>query len=488
MLGLLGTLAKVFAPILKPIIQMLQPVVKAVQTAVQQVTQQPAPQPTKPQPTPTTTTLTPEQQKEQARLAAEKKQQQLIKEKELGRYIGQASGMDIGKAYLQPLRFPAELTVAAKGSLLAQDVLYALKHEGKSQHLPDEICLKRFARYGRDEGEMLQAKHLLTLLTKNQEQLIINNDLTLSTVLNQREVEIRRQLALTASEHVADFLYSRLREIENLRTNAAFLRDSNLYERGLEIAYGYNIRNIGNVDIEALRRLGEASLDIVNSINSLAPGRGLEAFDRFYSEHGTLTIYLGAEHIPESGITDPTTGLTPLQVYKLGESGRNELNFDAYNLYLGSETSIGTIAHEFSHQLDRAVERGAGSPIIPVGMSFTQYLNSNFQAVTQVPFEADSIYEVGDYQTQPISPETRFVQVIEGYVGQGEGKGTAPELMADLGMTASLTGRGQMVEVEVTLDNGEKGFITVPVEWARTLNATNARNYFENLLRSLYNR
>lgn len=143
MLGLLGTLAKVFAPILKPIIQVLQPVIKAVQTAVQQVTQQPAAQPTKKQTTQAAPTLTPEQQKEQARLAAEKKQQQLVKEKELGRDLSQVSLRDIREEVENPIYR------SIKNKMKYQpEVVGAVLSTSKSS---EAAFAKLTAKWGRDE-------------------------------------------------------------------------------------------------------------------------------------------------------------------------------------------------------------------------------------------------------------------------------------------------------------------------------------------------
>jgi len=61
----------------------------------------------------------------------------------------------------------AEMRATAKGSPTAEDLLLALKHEGKPSHISDEKYLQRFARYGWHEEEDEQARAVLKVWSKN---------------------------------------------------------------------------------------------------------------------------------------------------------------------------------------------------------------------------------------------------------------------------------------------------------------------------------
>lgn len=171
----LNALAKVFAPVIK----VVQTVAKAVQTYIQQQAQTvinntpSASQPSNSQPA--SRSPSPEEQRELARQQEQIRHQQELRRREVGRDISQRELEDWDtpliprggtrqrhiQPEIQPREIPAELRVMAYGNPLAKDVLLALQHEGKPEHLSDEAWLKRFASYGWDEKESQQAHRIL---------------------------------------------------------------------------------------------------------------------------------------------------------------------------------------------------------------------------------------------------------------------------------------------------------------------------------------
>jgi hypothetical protein len=245
---------------------------------------------------------------------------------------------------------------------------------------------------------------------------------------------------------------------------------SDEYARVLEDALGYR-KIVLHGDFEETARLAQLStlaqtdLYILDYLEQLVPGQSIRAFQGLFSESGRITVHLGAENA--GLVADAYTGLAPL-------------GMESFEIYLGSEISVGATTHEHTHELDRAILRGGGVPLIPLGTPLSQYLYDNMGSAIGVPLGPQYIYEVGPF-SDASQPAYSSAQVITGYVGQYSAVGSPAELLADIGMTAILDGSGELVQVR----DSAGSFQDYEVAWASTNNASAVRDYFESLLKGV---
>ncbi|MBL8161684.1 MAG: hypothetical protein JNJ61_06820 [Anaerolineae bacterium] len=383
----------------------------------------------------------------------------------------------------QPRALPVEMYVAAAGNPLAQSLLMALQHEGKPKHVSNEKYLHRFAHYGWHRGDDELARRMVQAWNNQQLQSENINPAFLDAAnlaieaykLDQEQIlaDMRAGI-LTPAEARSSLEHLRLQKmgITNALNNLDEGGTAEEYEALLEAVFGYDVFRENEFteqqQIEQMTALAVSNLAILQYIERLVPGQGIDAFNHFFSENGRVNIHLGAEKTTRLDDQEGFSGLTPLI----------EGNYD---IFLGSQMSVGAITHEFFHQLDRAIGRDIVTSIIPAQTSLAQYLDQNFQIKTGVPLNPQYIYEVGDYSDSS-QPGYSPAQILTGYVGQIEAVGSREELLADIGMTAVLSGSGQRVLVRMF----DGSFEEFDVAWDATQNADAVRNYFDGLMRELF--
>jgi len=332
----------------------------------------------------------------------------------------------------------AEMRATAKGSPTAEDLLLALKHEGKPSHISDEKYLQRFARYGWDEEEDEQARQVLNKWQFETYAIDPNDpfdeigDMALDQNAAQQQA-LREQYLngeITGVEFVGQSvaLYREKRAIE--RMLAGFDdQDSETaaeYEVFLETVLGYSLELGSDISAVQMQTFAQANLAIIEYLNEVTNGNGLQTFIEVWSQNPNgeqVVIWFG--DVAEGNTGGDSFGLVPQPESADGDS----LN----SIYLGSDVNVATIVHEFGHHLDRWFKLRQ-DPAFGGEGGLTGYLTGVGDNNTSQMFDLTG----GDFNLN-------LDLVTFGMQGFAAKQMLPAEFFADLFMTAVLDGSGAQV-------------------------------------------
>jgi len=330
----------------------------------------------------------------------------------------------------------AEMRATAKGSPTAEDLLLALKHEGKPGHISDEKYLQRFARYGWDEEEDEQARAVLARWQIDSYTIDPNDPFdqigSMALDENQAQQEALRQQFLNGEISQADFvrrsveLYWDKRGIENMLSGLEDgIQSVQEYEVLLESVLGYELQLGTDISVTQMQTFAQANLAIIEYLNEVTNGNGLQTFIEVWSQNPNgeqVVIWFG--DVAEGSTGGDVFGLVPQPESADGEA----LN----SIYLGSDVGVATIVHEFGHHLDRWFKLRQ-DPAFGGQAGLTGYLTGVGDSGTSRMFEL----------TDQFNLNLNFVaSAMQGFAAK---QLLSAEFFADLFMTAVLDGSGSDV-------------------------------------------
>jgi hypothetical protein len=331
----------------------------------------------------------------------------------------------------------AEMQAIAKGQPLARGMLLALKHEGKPSHLSDEKYLQRFARFGWHEEEDEAARKLLKVWGRQpsipEDELDGLLDQVGNYALDANQAEQQALLArylsgeLTAAEYrqsLSVLDQTRL-EIETMLEGIMSLQEA---EEFLEMTLGYDLQLGSDITATELTTFVEGNLAIIEYLNEVTNGNGLQAFIQIWSQNPD-----GQQVLIQFG--DIAEGQTGGDVY--GFVPQPESSDDAIGLrsiYLGSGVNVATLVHEFGHHLDRWFKLRQ-DPAFGGQGGLTGYLTS-----INPESGFSNMYDITSAQYNLNIEFT--ANALQGFAGK---QFLPSEYFADLFMTAVLDRRGETV-------------------------------------------
>lgn len=358
--------------------------------------------------------------------------------------------------------YEAELWLLANSSPLAHSVYLALTHEGKSDFWDDERWLKNFAEYGWDEEQDEIAKQVLekwkyihtddftsdewTRLSSFFQDTDTQDPLEAVYVLygEHLSAEIDRLLTTRNATNArqVDSAVNELLERQNALANSEIMPGNYVQiAEIMEAVFGYQIEFSGEFTEEErtaqIRNLAEANLAIVHYFDSLSSETGLsglEIFNNYFSKSpysvspaNIVTVYLGADDARSDqldevrGAGGPSFGWVPLP-NSFTEASNRDLRPELLGgIYLGSSVDVPTIAHEFTHQLDRYFLLSLSDENSPA--SLRNYLSTLPTAYNTLGLPMD----------RPAGPLL---------IGRVSDENDSQEIFANMGMTLYLHGLG----------------------------------------------